>query len=118
MTSTAAVLLAVIGALAAAVASVLVAARRFSGSIANTEASRLWDASEQMRKEYHERIEDLSGRILRLENRNDDLTRENESLRRTVADQAYTIERLKAEVARLSEENKKLAEVQNGANQH
>lgn len=95
MTST---LIAVLGTLAASLGAYLLAARRFSGKVRTTEASRLWDAAELIRSDLTKRneylsqiiescetrIANLEGRILALEQRNDELKRENEELKQSL----------------------------------
>lgn len=83
--ATAAVAAALIGALA----SYIVAARRFSGKIETTEAKDLWEESRAIRKWSQERIETLNGLVARLEARNvelekrvDHLEDENDALHR------------------------------------
>lgn len=87
-TATGAVAAALIGALA----SYIVAARRFSGKIETTEAKDLWAESRAIRKWSQERIETLNGLVARLETRNaeletrvDHLEAENEALHRELS---------------------------------
>ncbi len=78
-------------ALVGALASYIVAARRFSGKIETTEAKDLWAESRSIRKWSQERIEELNGVVGRLEKRNaeleqrvDNLEAENLALHREI----------------------------------
>lgn len=84
-------LVAIVAALGAPLATYLVAARRLSGKIGNSEATQLWEESRNIRKEYAARITELNRlvrecqrRVERLETNNYELERENEELRRRV----------------------------------
>lgn len=83
---------AVAAALVGALASYIVAARRFSGKIETTEAKELWAESRAIRKWSQERIETLNATVARLETRNseleqrvDHLEAENETLHRELS---------------------------------
>lgn len=78
-------------ALVGALASYIVAARRFSGKIETTEAKELWSESRAIRKWSQERITTLNDLVSRLEARNaelesrvDHLEDENETLHREI----------------------------------
>lgn len=83
---------AVAAALIGALASYIVAARRFSGKIETTEAKELWAESRAIRKWSQERIESLNDLVGRLEKRNSELEArvehletENEQLHRELS---------------------------------
>lgn len=76
--------IALIAALAAPVATYIIAARRFSGKIQTTEASDLWAESRDIRKWSRERIEQLERRVDHLED-------ENRKLRRRLNDEGGTV---------------------------
>lgn len=84
-------------ALVGALASYVVAVRRFSGKIETTEAKELWAESRSIRKWSRERIETLNDLVERLEARNGELeTRiehlenENTQLHREIAGRVGT----------------------------
>jgi peptidoglycan hydrolase CwlO-like protein len=69
----------------------LSAARRLSGRIATTDASKLWDEANQIREDYRARIKELNevigrceARIDSLETRNDMLAKENNNLQNVI----------------------------------
>jgi energy-converting hydrogenase Eha subunit C len=83
---------AVAAAIVAALASYIVAARRFSGKIETTEAKELWAESRAIREWSQERIKVLNDLVARLEERNaelearvDHLEEENLALHREIA---------------------------------
>lgn len=76
-----------VGACAAAIASVLVSARKFSGKIDSTEASELWEESRSIREDYRTRIEVLE--------------RENAELREGRSKDRERIARLEARLKQL-----------------
>lgn len=66
-------IVALIAALAAPIATYIVAARRFSGKVETTEAADLWKESRDIRKWSRERIEQLERRVTHLEEENEEL---------------------------------------------
>lgn len=113
--TTAATILAVVAALAVPVIGYLTLVRRFSGKIALTEASKLWDVSEQMRTEYRAEIERLQGVVDRMERRidevetvNAELREKNGDLHRMIDQHERTIEDLRHQVADLRKRNELL----------
>lgn len=60
---------AVIGTIFAAAVAYFIAARQFSGKIGSTEASKLWDAATQMRREYIDQISTLTTEVKELRER-------------------------------------------------
>lgn len=104
--------IALVAALAAPFAAYVVAARRFSGRINNSDASSLWQESTNLREEYREDIRllrrelaDCEERVGRVEERNRSLSRENADLRRTIDEHEETIRTLRLEVERLTADN-------------
>lgn len=126
------VLLGIVTVLLAPAAAYLTVVRRLSGKIGTTEASRLWDASEEMRKEYREEIERLQGVIDRMEKRIDDVESVNAELRtkngdlhrmielheQTIADLRAQVQELRSRNRVVEEENvdlkRRIEEVENG----
>jgi len=112
----------VIGALPAALASVIIYARRFSGKIRSSEAVTLWEAQEEFRKDLTERnnklrgyldrceakIDDLEKRLSEMEAHNIELRLENGELKARLLDFEGTITELRAEVGKLQHDNTKL----------
>lgn len=83
------VILTLIAAVCAAIGAYLVAARQFSGKIATSDASDLWEESRSIRdwatkriKELGEIVTHLEGRVAELEQHNGNLTSENQRLLR------------------------------------
>lgn len=92
MSATATLLLAAATLITAPLLGFLAASRKLSGKIATSDADRLWDASESMRKEYREdlaaanrRIVALEERVAHLEALNNDLIREKLALEDRIA---------------------------------
>lgn len=100
----------IVGALAAALVTYLVAARNLSGKIKNSDAAQLWAESSDIRKWSTERVKELSDdldalkdRMSELEKQNGELASENRKLVRenfglTTANAGLTheVQRLKA----------------------
>lgn len=114
-----ALLIAALGTLGGSLGAYLLAARRFSGKVETTEASRLWDAAESLRKELTARneylrktiekleakIAGLEGRIMVLEDHNEELHRENEDLKQAALEQERIIAEQRARIKALENEN-------------
>lgn len=109
-------LLAALGAaLVGALGSYFVAARKLSGKIGTSDASQLWQESKDIRGDYrerlresHSRVDELERRIGRLEGNNDELSRENTTLRLTVARLESEAAAAKERLDRLTAENESL----------
>jgi hypothetical protein len=101
-------LIGLVAAVAASFASLLVAARQFSGRIGTSPAVALWQESANIRKDYSDRIKILEERLLRLEEKNDGLALENLELRRQVEEQGRTILLLQNEIVELRAEKEAL----------
>lgn len=86
-------ILALVVALFAPLATYLIAARRLSGRIKDSEATELWAESRSIRdwsttrmKELSDEIRELEQRLSELEAKNSELTEENRRLKRGGAD--------------------------------
>jgi len=106
------IILTLIGILAAPLLGYLAAARRLSGKVASSEAADLWEESRSIRQDYQKRIEELNKviyncqqRIDELERRNDQLYLENGNLKRMIEGHEATIDELRSQLHRVSEEN-------------
>lgn len=102
---------AIVTAIVAPLGAYVIAARRFSGQIASSDAEQLWAESGRLRADYQTRIIELSqivtrleDRVVVLEDRNMDLVRENEQLHREVRDLNQLIVTLRQRVADLTDE--------------
>lgn len=82
--------------------------RRLSGKIGTSDASKLWEAAEQMRKEYRAEIERLQAVVDRMEARLDELQAKNGDLHRMIEAHEQTIEDLRKQVASLEKRNEAL----------
>lgn len=94
-------LVAIIAAVAAPLGAYLVAARRFSGRIENSDATDLWEESRAIRTWSKEQIDALSERVRRLEESNAGLAEENRDLRGQVRNLTSKLERANARIAEL-----------------
>ncbi len=75
-------------------------ARQFSGQIATTDASKLWDEANSIRQEYRDRIAALNEVIARHEGRIRVLEAANEQLEKENRNLENVIEKLTREVGR------------------
>ena len=87
---------------------------KLSGRIATTEASKLWEEADLMRREYREEISRLQDvidrytkRVEEVERRNEKLVKENEALTTLVGNHEETIASLRKQVNELSLENQR-----------
>ena len=109
-----AILIAVLAVLAAVfgpLATLLVAARRFSGKITDSSASDLWSESRSIRQDLADRnkfladsITRMDERVLSLEKLNNDLRRENNDLRDKIRALEVIIAELRDQIASLLSE--------------
>lgn len=113
--------IAIVGSLAAALVTWLVAQRRFSGKIDSSEATDLWQEAKDLRKWSQERIDAQDAKIARLEERIDGLFRENRSLtdqivvlKKTTLDQERTITGLMSQLAQANTQIDELRRNVNG----
>jgi chromosome segregation ATPase len=90
-----------LGAFLGPIFTYLVAARRFSGRISNSDAASLWEESGKLRAEYKEEMNELRLITTRLRERVEDLEDKNESLYMENGE-------LRKEVSRLKQENRLL----------
>lgn len=102
---------ALVGALVAYLGTV----RKLSGKVKTSDAAQLWEESRGMREEYRSRITELNdvierceARIVKLEQRNDELYAENGRLGRMIEQHEETIAELRLQVHRLAGENDQL----------
>lgn len=109
--SSAPVVLAFLAAVAGSLGAYLAATRKLSGKIGTSDADKLWDASEQMRSEYRERLTaserrtaEVEGRVAELEKQNNELARENMELHKETHDQEETIRKLRARIVVLEDQ--------------
>lgn len=79
-------LIALAGAAVAAAATYLVAARQFSGRVRSTEATKLWDAATEMRREYIAQIGELRTEVREMRERVATLERERRQLLDEIAE--------------------------------
>jgi len=69
-----------VAAIAGPVGAYLLAARRFSGDIAKTDANALWEESRAIRTDYREQLSQRDERIAKLDKRIEALEKEKDSL--------------------------------------
>lgn len=104
-----------IGLIAAGVTALggwLAVSRRMSGKIRTTDATKLWDAAEQLRKEIgaqltaaNARVVEVEARMASVERSNNDLARENGDLKALVREYEATIDGLRTRLDELETVN-------------
>lgn len=90
------ILVPIVAALIAALGSYLAAVKGLSGRITTSSASELWDAAEEIRKEYRDENAHLRRRVKKLEAESDACKRKVAELTNLVQEQQQTIERLES----------------------
>lgn len=99
----------------------LIAARRFSGRIASSDAASLWQESSNLRKEYKSEMDELRtivtnlrSRVIDLEDKNEVLYLENGELRAEVSRLRKENSLLKARIEELEREASQLRSIAKG----
>lgn len=106
-----ATLVAIVVALISPLASYLIAARKLSGRIKDSDATELWAESRSIRewsmervKELDRHIDQLEARIVEVEKRNTQLADENRGLQREIYDLRTTIHDMQSQNAALQDQ--------------